>query len=88
MEPDAGYLGTFFKVARAYAPALLAALLALIVFVLSQARGVVGAGTAPSILDPIPFVFNTVQFVFNNDKFMKRTKYVVTPNHATATLLI
>ena len=26
----------------------------------------------PSLLDPIPFVFNTIQFVFYNERFMIR----------------
>jgi hypothetical protein len=85
MSLDAGYLGTLFEVARGYAPAfLLTALLALVVFAVSRPRGG-GAGTPPSIRDPIPFVFNTVQFVFNNDKFMKRATYVMTLDHALAT---
>ena len=30
----------------------------------------------PSLLDPIPFVFNTIQFVFNNQRFMNRAMWV------------
>jgi hypothetical protein len=79
MEPGASYFGTLFDVAWGNSPALLVALLILVIF----ARAIFWPGTAggvtpPSLRDPIPFVFNTIQFVFNNDKFMKRVTYVTT----------
>jgi hypothetical protein len=64
--------------AENYAPRLFLAFISLVAVSFFTARFGARSHKAsrqpPSLMDPIPYVFNTLQFMLANEKFMERAK--------------